>query len=135
MDVVFALVAVSVVLVIAIAIVLIWAIRSGQFEDMEGPAWRVLMDDDRPIVRDEAHKGIDDGADDTTAKPADDKPGSTELPDAAHGAASRTAPRTAPRTAQREAILAADERDDSTPQDKQCQSLRTAMSDKDNERE
>jgi cbb3-type cytochrome oxidase maturation protein len=36
------------VLVIVIAIVLIWAVRSGQFEDMEGPAWRVVMDDDRP---------------------------------------------------------------------------------------
>jgi cbb3-type cytochrome oxidase maturation protein len=48
MDVVFALVGVSIVLVIVIAIVLMWAVRSGQFEDMEGPAWRVVMDDDRP---------------------------------------------------------------------------------------
>ena len=48
MDVVFALVGVSIVLVIVIAVVLIWAVRSGQFEDMEGPAWHVVMDDDRP---------------------------------------------------------------------------------------
>lgn len=27
-----------------------WAVRSGQFEDMEGPAYRVLMDDDDPRV-------------------------------------------------------------------------------------
>lgn len=27
-----------------------WAIRSGQFEDMEGPAQRILMDDDDPLV-------------------------------------------------------------------------------------
>jgi len=52
MDVVFALVGVSIVLVIAIAIVLMWAVRSGQFEDMEGPAWRVVMDDDRPRTGD-----------------------------------------------------------------------------------
>ena len=52
MDVVFALVGVSIVLVILIAIVLIWAVRSGQFEDMEGPAWRVIMDDDRPSTGD-----------------------------------------------------------------------------------
>lgn len=27
-----------------------WAIRSGQFEDMEGPAQRILMDDDDPLI-------------------------------------------------------------------------------------
>lgn len=27
-----------------------WAIRSGQFEDMEGPAQRILMDDDDPLL-------------------------------------------------------------------------------------
>lgn len=24
----------------------IWAVKSGQFDDMEGPAYRILMDDD-----------------------------------------------------------------------------------------
>ena len=24
-----------------------WAVRSGQFDDLETPAWRILMDDDR----------------------------------------------------------------------------------------
>jgi len=24
----------------------IWAVRTGQFDDMEGPAYRILMDDD-----------------------------------------------------------------------------------------
>lgn len=28
--------------------VLFWAIRGGQFEDMEGPAQKILMDDDDP---------------------------------------------------------------------------------------
>ncbi|MDP2784488.1 MAG: cbb3-type cytochrome oxidase assembly protein CcoS [Sulfurimicrobium sp.] len=27
-----------------------WAIRSGQFDDMEGPAQRILMDDDDPMI-------------------------------------------------------------------------------------
>jgi cbb3-type cytochrome oxidase maturation protein len=27
-----------------------WAVRSGQFDDMEGPAHRMLMDDDDPRV-------------------------------------------------------------------------------------
>lgn len=47
MEVVFGLVGVSVLLLLVIAGVLLWAVRSGQFEDMEGPAWRVVMDDDR----------------------------------------------------------------------------------------
>jgi cbb3-type cytochrome oxidase maturation protein len=27
-----------------------WAVRSGQFDDMEGPAHRILMDDDDPRI-------------------------------------------------------------------------------------
>ena len=27
-----------------------WAIRSGQFDDLEGPAQRILMDDDDPLI-------------------------------------------------------------------------------------
>jgi len=28
----------------------IWAVKSGQFDDMEGPAHRILMDDDDPRI-------------------------------------------------------------------------------------
>ena len=27
-----------------------WSIRSGQFDDLEGPAERILMDDDDPLL-------------------------------------------------------------------------------------
>ncbi len=27
-----------------------WAVRNGQFEDLEGPAHRILMDDDDPRI-------------------------------------------------------------------------------------
>lgn len=27
-----------------------WAIKSGQFDDMEGPAQRILMDEDDPML-------------------------------------------------------------------------------------
>jgi cbb3-type cytochrome oxidase maturation protein len=27
-----------------------WAIKSSQFDDMEGPAQRILMDDDDPLI-------------------------------------------------------------------------------------
>jgi cbb3-type cytochrome oxidase maturation protein len=50
-EVTFVLVGITVVLVLAIAVVLLWAVRSGQFEDLEGPAWRVVMDDDRADSR------------------------------------------------------------------------------------
>jgi cbb3-type cytochrome oxidase maturation protein len=26
----------------------IWSLKSGQFEDLEGAAWRILQDDDKP---------------------------------------------------------------------------------------
>ena len=29
---------------------ILWAIKSGQFDDMEGPAQRILMDDDDPLI-------------------------------------------------------------------------------------
>ena len=28
----------------------LWAVKSGQFEDMEGPAHRILLDDDDPRI-------------------------------------------------------------------------------------
>ncbi|MDD5176809.1 MAG: cbb3-type cytochrome oxidase assembly protein CcoS [Sterolibacterium sp.] len=48
MEVLYLLIPLSVVLVFLIGVVFWWALKSGQFEDMEGPAYRVLMDDDRP---------------------------------------------------------------------------------------
>lgn len=37
--------------VMAIAVwAIIWAVKNGQFEDLEGPAHRILMDDDDPMV-------------------------------------------------------------------------------------
>ncbi|MBF0186842.1 MAG: cbb3-type cytochrome oxidase assembly protein CcoS [Magnetococcales bacterium] len=29
---------------------LIWAVRNGQFDDMEGPAYRILFDDDDTMI-------------------------------------------------------------------------------------
>ncbi len=46
MDILYLLIAVSAVLVAVIAATLLWAVRSGQFDDLEGPAWRILADDD-----------------------------------------------------------------------------------------
>lgn len=46
MEALYVLVPVSIGLALVIAIVLILAVRAGQFEDLEGPAYRLLEDDD-----------------------------------------------------------------------------------------
>lgn len=49
MDILYMLIPMSVVLVALIVAAFLWAIRSGQFDDLEGPAHRILLDrDDRP---------------------------------------------------------------------------------------
>ena len=46
MDILYILIPLSVVLVAIIVTAFLWAIRSGQFDDLEGPAHRILNDDD-----------------------------------------------------------------------------------------
>jgi cbb3-type cytochrome oxidase maturation protein len=38
------------VFVLLIIVGVFWSIRSGQFDDLEGPAERILMDDDDPML-------------------------------------------------------------------------------------
>ena len=59
MEIMYLLVPISVVLVFLIGIAFWWSLRSGQYDDMEGPGYRVLMDDDKS--RSEARQS--DGAD------------------------------------------------------------------------
>ncbi len=51
MDILYLLIPLSLALVLLIGAVFWWAVRSGQFEDLEGPGHRVLMDDDGPADR------------------------------------------------------------------------------------
>ncbi len=39
-----------VLMVLAVGI-FIWALRSGQFEDLDGPAMSVIMDEDQPLPK------------------------------------------------------------------------------------
>lgn len=50
MEVIYLLIPIALLLVAVIVAVFFWAIRSGQFDDMEGPAHRILMDDDKPHI-------------------------------------------------------------------------------------
>ena len=50
----YLLIPISLLLVFVIGAVFWWALRSGQFDDLEGPAYRILFDDrDEPERRDE----------------------------------------------------------------------------------
>ena len=46
MDIIYLLLPVALIFVIIIIGIFFWAVRSDQFEDLEGPAHRILMDDD-----------------------------------------------------------------------------------------
>jgi len=46
MEILYLLIPLSVVLVIPVGFAFWWALRGGQFDDLDGPAHRVLMDDD-----------------------------------------------------------------------------------------
>ncbi len=57
------LVPLAIVLLGVIVAVFWWAARSGQFDDLEGPAWRILMDEDRtpPRPADDHHEHTEAG--------------------------------------------------------------------------
>ena len=56
MEIIYLLIPLSVILVGVIIWVFLWAIRSGQFDDLEGPAHRILMDDDSPRLTETEEK-------------------------------------------------------------------------------
>ncbi len=52
MESVYLLIPVSVLLVFGIARAFWWSVKGGQFDDLEGPGFRILMDDDQQIPQD-----------------------------------------------------------------------------------
>lgn len=50
MESVFILIPISILLVFLIGGFFWWSSKNGQFDDLEGPAHRILMDDDKPIM-------------------------------------------------------------------------------------
>ena len=47
MDILYLLIPLSIVLVFLIGAGFWWSLKSGQFDDLDGPGYRILMDDDR----------------------------------------------------------------------------------------
>ena len=63
MEILFLLIPLSLLLLGIAVWAFFWAVRSGQFDDLDSPAYRILMDDDRPR---------DPGADDADERRIDD---------------------------------------------------------------
>lgn len=50
MTILYLLIPLAVILMIVAVAFFMWTIKSGQYEDLEGPAHRILMDDDDPMI-------------------------------------------------------------------------------------
>lgn len=48
MNVLTLLIGVSLIAGLAGLFAFVWSLRNGQYDDLEGDAWRVLLDDDKP---------------------------------------------------------------------------------------
>ena len=52
MEIIYLMIPLAVFIVTGIVVAFIWAVKSGQFDDLEGPANRILFDDDdEQIIR------------------------------------------------------------------------------------
>jgi cbb3-type cytochrome oxidase maturation protein len=48
LEILYLLIPLAMVLLVIIAAFFFWSVKSGQMDDLEGPAYRILMDDDLP---------------------------------------------------------------------------------------
>lgn len=60
MDILYLLIPIAVVVAVVAIGFFIWTVRSGQYDDMEGPAHRILMDDDDPRIPRRRESGLKD---------------------------------------------------------------------------
>lgn len=57
MTILYLLIPLSVLLLGLAVWAFVWAIKSGQFDDLEGPAHRILMDEDDPRIPRRTRRG------------------------------------------------------------------------------
>lgn len=50
MEALYVLIPIAIGVMIVVVIAFIYTVRSGQYDDLEGPAYRILMDDDDPRI-------------------------------------------------------------------------------------
>jgi cbb3-type cytochrome oxidase maturation protein len=49
-EILYMLIPMAIFIMIVAVVAFIWTVKSGQYDDMEGPAHRILMDDDDPMI-------------------------------------------------------------------------------------
>ncbi|MCG5515607.1 MULTISPECIES: cbb3-type cytochrome oxidase assembly protein CcoS [unclassified Ectothiorhodospira] len=50
MNILYLLIPLGIIFMAVILAAFLWTVRAGQYDDMEGPAHRILMDDDDPRI-------------------------------------------------------------------------------------
>lgn len=74
MDVIYSLIPGMMIFGLLFVIVLIWAVKKGQYEDMEGNASRILLDDDEDLMpRSNASRDDEPGKEKNTSCPDTEK--------------------------------------------------------------
>lgn len=47
MNIIYVLIPLGLLLLVLAVAAFFWAVRTGQYDDLESPAWRILLDDDK----------------------------------------------------------------------------------------
>jgi cbb3-type cytochrome oxidase maturation protein len=50
MEALYLLIPIAVVVMVVVVVAFVYTVKSGQYDDLEGPAHRILMDDDDPRI-------------------------------------------------------------------------------------
>lgn len=69
MKIVFLLVPLMLILVAFGLVLFSWAVKNGQYDDLDGPAHRILYDDDKDMIPDEARTDKKQDPDNAAADP------------------------------------------------------------------
>ncbi|MDD3517142.1 MAG: cbb3-type cytochrome oxidase assembly protein CcoS [Chromatiales bacterium] len=61
MEILYLLIPLALGLMVIVVLAFIWTVKTGQYDDLEGPAHRILMDDDDPLIPQENRPRKPDG--------------------------------------------------------------------------
>ncbi|WP_297577057.1 cbb3-type cytochrome oxidase assembly protein CcoS [uncultured Deefgea sp.] len=56
MESLYLLIPLSILLAFVIGFIFWWTLRSGQMDDLEGPSWRILHDDDKSTQKTDSNE-------------------------------------------------------------------------------